>query len=119
MVHKMPSEAFSISLSGLSDREKEKAAADLMRALRDSDPTASVDRRPENDRSQDFGATLVLILGSGASIAIARGIANWMGRWKNASITVDDGTRKVKLENVSSGDAVRVAELFAGNRRKT
>jgi hypothetical protein len=118
VVLKMSSGTFSINLSGLSDREKEKAAADLVRALRESDPTATVERRPDNDRSQDFGATLVLVLGSSTGIAIAHGIANWMGRWRKAGLTVDDGTRKVKLENISSSDAVRVAELFAGNRRK-
>jgi len=118
MVLKMSYQKFFINLSGLSDSEKEKGAADLMRALKESDPTATVERRPNNARAQDFGATLILVLGSGAGIAIARGIKNWMGKWKNASLEVDDGTRKVKLANVSSSDAVRVAELFADNRRK-
>jgi hypothetical protein len=115
----MSRETFSIDFSGLTDRDKEKAAADLVRALKESDPTVTVERRSGNPRAQDLGATIVLILGSGAGVAVARGIANWMGRWKKATLTVSDGKREVKLENVSSADAVRVAEWFAADSRKT
>jgi hypothetical protein len=43
---------FTISVSGLSDRDKEKAAAELTRSISQSDPTAQVKRQSENPRAQ-------------------------------------------------------------------
>jgi len=115
----MSSEEFVFSLSGLSDRERELAASDLIRAIKESDPTSVVERRPSNAYAQDLGATIILILGTGAGIEIARGVKNWMGRWKQAALTVEDKERKIKviLENISSDEAVRLAELLTAPRR--
>jgi hypothetical protein len=70
----MSSRSFSMSFDNISDREKEHAASDLVRALKESDPTAIIERRQSNVHAQDLGATIVLILGTGAGIEIARGI---------------------------------------------
>jgi hypothetical protein len=114
----MPSETFTITLSGLSDREREKAAAELARVIKQSDPSTDVERRQDNTSAMDFGATLVVIVGSGAGIAIARGIQAWMGRWKNARIILSDGDHKVEIERVSSDDVIRAVELFTVSSRK-
>jgi hypothetical protein len=113
----MQSEPFTITLSGLSDSEQEKAVADLARAIRQSDQSADVERRQENRPAMDFGASLAVVLGSGAAVAVARGIQSWMSRWKNATITLSDKARKVQIERVSSENIIRAIELFTSSSR--
>src|SRR5689334_4801907 len=113
----MPAEAFIITLSGLSDREQEKAAADLARAIKQSDQSADIERRQDNAIAMDFGASLAVVLGSGAAVAVARGIQSWMGRWKNARITLSDKQHKIEIERVSSEDIIRAIELFTTSSR--
>jgi len=113
----MPSEIFTITLSGLSDREQEQAATELARAIKQSDHSTTVERRSDNATAMDFGASLVVILGSGAGIAVARGIQSWMGRWKNVEITLSDKHRKVGIKRISSEDAIRAIELFMSSSK--
>jgi hypothetical protein len=108
----MSSESFTITLSGLSESEQEKAAADLARAIKRSDQSADVKIREENRPAMDFGASLGVVLGSGAAVAVARGIRAWMGRWQNASIIMSDDHRKVEIQRASSDDIIRAVELF-------
>jgi hypothetical protein len=111
-----PSE-FSINVSGLSDRENEMAASDLTRALKTADPSTNVARQPNDSRTMDAGATLLLILGSGAAVAIAHGLQSWIGRWRNASLVFSDGTRKLEVHNVTSSDINRIIEFVGGTPR--
>jgi hypothetical protein len=67
-------------------------------------------RKREDEDAQDFGATLVLVLGTAAATAIAKGIGAWMQR-TGTRITIDG----VTIENVDSGSlAAIVAALRAG-----
>jgi hypothetical protein len=107
----------SIRISGLSDNENEMAASDLTRALKAGDPASNVTRKPTDDNRMDAGATLLLILGSGAAVAIARGVRSWMGRWRNASLVFSDGSRKLEVHNVTSDDINRIIEFVGGAPR--
>jgi|SRR5271163_2322290 len=113
----MPSEPFTITLSGLSESEQEKAAADLARTIKRSDQSADVEIREETRPAMDFGASLAVVLGSGAAVAVAQGIRAWMGRWQNASITMSDNHRKVQIERVSREDIIRAIESFTSSSK--
>jgi hypothetical protein len=108
----MRARSFKIALSELTDRDREAAAAELARAIKASDQAATVDREQDNPSAMDFGATLIVVLSSGAAVAVARGIQGWMGRWKNARITISDEHRKVTIEGIDGAEAVRALELF-------
>jgi len=64
----------------------------------------------EKDNTQDFGATLVLVLGTGSAIALARGIADWMRKKPETAITVKTKDGEVVVQNVRSGNAREVLE---------
>jgi hypothetical protein len=110
----MHASELSIKVSGPSDRENEMAASDLTRAIKTADPTADVTRQPNDAHSMDAGATLLLILGSGAAIAIARGLQSWIGRWRNASLVFSDGTRKLEVHNITTSEIDRIVEFIGG-----
>jgi hypothetical protein len=108
----MSLDSFTITLTGLSDREREQAASDLARVVAASHQSVQVERQQENSSAMDFGGTLVLIIGSGAAVAVARGIEAWLRRRQDASITIEDKQRKIKATGITSADAIRISEAF-------
>jgi hypothetical protein len=58
--------------------------------------------------SQDFGATLVVILGTASVTAVARGIQAWLTR-NNVQLEISTGTGKVIAKNIHSHDAAAIA----------
>jgi len=79
----------------------------------------SVERRRERDDTQDFGATLVLVLGTASITALAKGLATWLRRSSGAKIeiTMPDG-RKVKASNLESPDAAVIAKAMSAQAGK-
>ncbi|GAB1724162.1 MAG: hypothetical protein NTNFB01_30580 [Nitrospira sp.] len=64
----------------------------------------------DDPRTQDFGATLVMLLGAPAAVVLARGIRNYLER-RGGSITVEsDG--KVVAKGVHGSDVARIVEAI-------
>jgi hypothetical protein len=76
----------------------------------------AIERMRERQDTQDFGATLVLILGTASVTALARGIASWLRRNSGATIEItrSDGTRQ-KFTNLDSRDAAKIASAIKPN----
>src|ERR1700685_241831 len=70
----------TIGFPGVSAAEANRAAASLSEALRDIDPTVSVETVRDRPDAQDFGATLVLVLGTASISALSKGISSWIAR---------------------------------------
>jgi hypothetical protein len=70
--------------------------------------------RPKRDdpSTQDFGSTLVLVLGTPAVVAAATAIGNWLQLRAKASLTIETPDKKIVAQNVTRKDAARLAELF-------
>jgi hypothetical protein len=72
-----------------------------------------VERRREQAESQDFGATLVLVLGTASVTAIAKGLGAWLRRTgTKVEITKPDGTRTV-ISNTDSADIAKIIEAMS------
>ena len=97
-------------------------AEDLQRALEDTIAAGDrVERRRERQDSQDFGATLVLILGTTAVTAIAEGVKMWLARNSGAAIDVSvGGSRTVTLHgrNLDSQAVQALASAIASAQRE-
>jgi Effector Associated Constant Component 1 len=107
-----------ISFPGVSDAEANKLAGSLSLVLRETDQSVSVGQRRANPESQDFGATLAIILGTPALVAVAKGIATWLARnsGTNIEIHAPDGT-SVKVTHAGGCDIARtVAAALSGKR---
>jgi hypothetical protein len=110
----MSSDEFTISFPDLSTAEGNRASGSLLNQLREVDPTLVAHQARSNKDSQDFGATLILVLGTASVTAIAKGMAAWISRQPagRGSITIShDGA--VVAEHIDSGDVARIAEAFA------
>jgi hypothetical protein len=108
---------FTIMLTGLSDRDREQATADLAEAIVRADRSVEVKTRQDNPSAMDFGSTLVLLLGSGAAVAVARGIQAALAKWQGASITIKNDRGEIKASGITSADAVRLYEAFSSQRQ--
>jgi hypothetical protein len=84
---------------------------DLLEKSRD----VQVGIRKDDSTTQDFGTTLVLVLGTSAVTAIAKGIADYLRRNRGRIVIEADG--KVIAENISGEDAARIAEAMSAHHR--
>ena len=85
-----------------------KKARRLRSDLLDITPDVDVKIVKDDPTTQDFGATLVVILGTEAVIAIAKGIANYLSR-DRGTITIE-ANGKVVATGISGKDAAEIAK---------
>lgn len=101
-----------ITFEGVDRAEANRAVQELRQALIDrvDDVVASIDK--EDADSQDGGATLVLLFGTSAAVAIAQGIRAYLTRRGDdrdrITIRTADGT-----EIVATGEAARTLDAAA------
>ena len=69
-----------LSFVDSSTADGNRFASSLAEALRDVDASVVVDRVRERSDTQDFGASLAVVLGTAAATAIAEGIGAWLAR---------------------------------------
>lgn len=103
---------FEITFSHCDSVEAGILAQELEHELADACPESKITRRKSRSDTLDFGSTLVLVLGAPATIIAAKAIQSFLNRNSGARLTLwCDGT--VYAENLSSRDAVKIAEAFA------
>jgi hypothetical protein len=105
-----------LSFSGAEPADGNRYASNLKDFLLDLGTDVRVEKRRENLDSQDFGSTLVLVLGTTAISALARGIAVWLQRNAGARITLRTTRGEVVAEGLDSNDAARIVEAFSNPR---
>jgi len=66
----------------------------------------------KSHQSQDFGGTLVLILGTAAATAVAKGIQSWLKGHTGASMEIMTDKGQVVLRNIESKSAAEIAKAF-------
>lgn len=100
-----------IRFEDVPSKEAGPKAVALRRELLDVSADVRVDIQKEDPTNQDFGATLVLVLGTPAIIAVSKGIANYLSR-DRAKISIE-ANGKIVAEGVSGDDAARIVEAIS------
>lgn len=108
----MDQQTYIITFDNASNAEANRYASELRDMLLDAAPDVEVDRRRDNPNTQDFGATLILILGAPAVVAIAKALGNWLTLHRQTEITIKTPTGEVVGTNLTSKDALKLAELL-------
>ena len=95
-----------------------RGARELTDALREAGGVIEVGRRRANETTMDLGAIVSVIATSGATLAIARGIAQWLRVRRGPSITIErdrnSGSIKTAVNGIDPEAAVRIAEIVRG-----
>ncbi|NML29766.1 effector-associated constant component EACC1 [Paraburkholderia antibiotica] len=90
-----------------------QALADMLREI---EQVQDVDRQKVDEATMDLGTIVTALTASGATLAIAQGIAAWLRARKGASITIEldpgSGSVKAVVAGVDAEAAVRIAEII-------
>lgn len=103
---------YTIAFQTGSLAEKNKWAAALADKLRITDGVTDVKVERESSETMDLGSVLTVVLSSGATLAVARGIQTFLTRYRGAMINIQDKGRKIKVGGVSGKDAARILEIL-------
>lgn len=90
-------------------------AGEKIKVLRDEVLDASKDIkgeiRKDDPSTQDFGATLVLVLGAPAVVVLAKAVKEYLGRDRAGTLIIEENGKVIFRGN--SGDAAKIASAFA------
>jgi hypothetical protein len=106
-----------LSFEAASLAEANRYAAELAERLRDADAPITVTETRADPNAQDFGATLAILLGTPAVIALAKGVADWLRMRPEAKVTIKGKNGEIIASGLTSGDARAIIEKrLAGGR---
>lgn len=95
-----------------------RGAQALADSLREAEGVLEADRQKPDQTTMDLGAIVTVIATSGATLAIARGIAAWLRARRGSSIVIErdgrTGSIKAAVSGVDAEAAVRIAEIIRG-----
>jgi hypothetical protein len=104
----MNSPDFLISFENSSKAEATQYASELRDKLLATSPDVSVDYERDAEDTQDFGATLAVVLGTPAVLAVAQGIKAWLASRPTAGITISGSAGEVIIAGLTSADAAKI-----------
>jgi hypothetical protein len=107
---------YTIKFDGVHSAEANRFASELRNFLLDATSDVKVDQKRDDSQTQDFGSTLVLILGTSSVTIIARAIGNWLQLRNSASLTIETSDKKIIATNITSKDAANLTEIFLANK---
>ena|SRR5271165_3268602 len=113
-VPSLPPESFIVKFPGVSIDKATQHAASLADDLREISGLKAQPAR-DNPATMDFGATVVLILGTASVTAVARGIQIWLSR-QGIVIDIETPNGKAILKNVDSKQAGKLAEALSKHK---
>ena len=107
---------YIITFKNASGERASRYATELKNALLEATAVVEispieVDLRRTNVSTQDFGNTLVLVLGTPVALAIATALGDWLKLRHSVTIDIEKDGR-IHAENITCKDALRLAELF-------
>ncbi len=108
----MSQHTYIIKFDANSHAEASQYANELRHFLLETSPDLTVQRRRSDPLTQDMGSTLVLILGTPAFVAMVEALGNWLQMRSKASLTIENGHTKIRLENVTSKTALVTLEQW-------
>jgi hypothetical protein len=105
-------EKLTIQFEDLSSKAANEAARTLMNVLH-SVEGVTVERERTSNESLDFGASLVLVLGTPTLVALAHALSKWAHRSNQTSITIVKNGRKIVIKNLESKDAPSIVAALS------
>jgi hypothetical protein len=104
----MTDQTFVIRFDVVSQADASVYAEDLRRDLIEADSTLRVERKRDHESAMDFGATLILVLGTPSIVIAAKAISKWLVRNNSATITLETKDGKLIGRNLNSKDVSEI-----------
>lgn len=103
---------YTLTFDNGSVADANRWAGELKEYILDSVTEVEVEQQRDNPYSQDLGTALSLILGAPAAVALARALGNWLTLHRQAGITIKTARGEIVGSNLTSKDALKLAELL-------
>jgi hypothetical protein len=103
-------QSFIIEFKGSSVRDANLNAESLKAAI--SSQGVSVEQKRQDEHAQDFGGTLLVVLGTPAVIAFAKALGDWLKLHHSVEIDIKTPDGRYVAKNVTAKEAQIIAELF-------
>jgi hypothetical protein len=111
-------EQYRILIEAPDERAATEEARHLTDDLREVTGVIAADRQKANQSTMDLGSIVTVVVTSGATVAIAQGIADWLRRRRGTRLTIERTSRsesiKVEVDRIDAEAAVRITELVRG-----
>ena len=109
---------YEFTVQSDDEQSADEATVTLIDDLREVPGLSRIGRRKSSDSTMDLGAIVTVIASSGATLALARGVADWLRarRQTRLKIEIKDGSRSIKVEvaNIDPEAAGRIIEDVRG-----
>ena len=109
----MPDTQLAIRFTDTSSAQANQWAGDLKTVLETCHRQVEASQVREDTETMDLGTSLGVILGSGAVVAVAKGIQAWLARNQGATLELTNQQgQTVKATGLRSGDAADLVRGF-------
>jgi hypothetical protein len=96
-----------------------RGVTELADILREANGVLEVGRDKANDQTMDLGMIVSVVATSGATLAIARGLAAWLRARRGVTLTIEmdgrSGNLKAAVAGLDPEAAVRIVEMIRKN----
>lgn len=108
--------SYIIKIKSESERSSDVGTSVLADNLREIEGVVSADRVKKNDSTMDLGAIISVLATSGATLALAQGIADWLRSRRSTTLVIErDGATnsiKVTVSQIDPEAAKRIIETI-------
>lgn len=119
----MIEQMYRIRLDSAFEGAAEQVTKSLADELREIPGVLESSRAKDSESTMDLGTVVEVVVSSGAALAIARGIADWLRGHRNIHLTIErdskTGSIKGTADNLDPDTALRFTEIIMNNHGST
>ncbi|MFC4706793.1 effector-associated constant component EACC1 [Paraburkholderia caffeinitolerans] len=112
----MSANEYCFSVAAESERDADVHARALADSLREITGVMQAEREKQNKNTMDLGVIINILATSGATVALAKGVADWLRSHRACKLTIErDVTAnsiKATVENIDPDSAKRIIEMI-------
>ena len=108
----MDQQTYLITFEGVSPADAQRYAEELRNPKLHAVPDMTIQRSRQNPSTHDFGATLVLTLGTPAVLAVVKAVGDWLKLRNSASLKWEAADEHLSVQNITSKNATELAQFL-------
>jgi outer membrane lipoprotein SlyB len=108
----MEEQKFFLELTGISPADAGSYARELREELLEAAKGVKAELKRDDAKAQDFGSTIVLILGAPSAVILARAVQDYLKRRRGVKLTIKNASGELMAENLTSEDAKSIVEIL-------
>jgi hypothetical protein len=112
----MGQEVYKIRVEAENSLAAQQATRSLSDDLRQMPSVLAIEQQKQDTSTMDLGTIVEVLATSGSTLAIARGVADWLRRTRGTRLVITkdlkSGSIKAQIENITPEVSERITELI-------